>query len=228
MSILIPSLTVTPNACAPGVPVSASVYTSLPATAITLQGITTINPASVEYTIIALFAPSAIDFFSTLLGQACATVTAYQYSTVGPLSILQSLEAAIPPTSALTSPTTTPAPAISTTSSKTSTAPTAHPSKTITNGAAAGLAVGCLFAGALLALLGVFVFFKRHRAFTPARTHGDDPAGETVVKRRPVTEHTDPPMRPVGLDNGPVREKSVGVGVGAGDIDDMPEARVRK
>lgn len=170
MSITIPTLTITTGACGSGLPPTIAPFTGLVATTVSLREVTTINAALVEYIVIAAFPTAEINFLTTEIGPECSTVNTFTFSTAGPLSFIESLQALLPAAST-TSPFPGVAPPIPTaafTTSHAATPTTPPPKSIISSGAAAGLAVGCLLAGALLALLGAFLLFKRRQRRAPA------------------------------------------------------------
>jgi hypothetical protein len=226
--IIVPTLIVTRSACRFDTPQGdEGSFTSVGATSASLQGVSDIN-GEATYTTVFAFPPSSISIVAAIFPY-CAGTNTFTFTTAGPYSVLQSLQAAIAATESATPPT-------STTSNAALTSPTMsitpgplahHPSFSgIASDALAGIAIGCALAGALLALLAVFLMRKlRHqRTFPPpAGTHAyADAPSKNEVKRKPLHVPVDPPNRSVGLD-----DDQVGRGVGLDDVENMPEMRVR-
>jgi hypothetical protein len=211
MSILVPTIIMTPGACAPGVPPAASSFADITAASVALEGVTSLPDDSVSYTVAATFTRGSNPFLNIFGAPPCST--AYTFPTLGPATAFQTLQAAIAAASHSATPSS------------------ATPAKGIARAAIAGITVGCLVAAAaLLGLLARFLVRRHGRrlsaggAARPVHVT-NAAAAESEAKRKPTA---DPLDRPVGPGVGPVGGSGGSAAtaqVVVGDVDRIPEAR---
>jgi hypothetical protein len=171
MSFLIPTITVPVAACAPGVPATPTTFVGQTATALSIRNpLLATDGVQYYYTILAGFPAGTFGF-----NPACAALQSITFATAGPLAILQQLQlatsdfAATASASLTSPPSTTTGPSTSQQSGTTSTrsptppGPVHNSGKGLGGGPAAGLAIGCLAAGALIAALVFFLCGLRRR-----------------------------------------------------------------